>query len=405
MATVAGIKIKPKTKRITSEKIREDAKKDRSPVWSNIAAMTSEEYSGHVRKALEFYRMESSPKELKPKVIDWMGRNGYDKTTIQRFKKTKEWRCHLTMGAIAACLIKGMPDIREGFNSNRSAVEWLKREIDTVIRDGENDQDDAPAATEAAPVKPAAPVLNIQDRLREAAVDMVEDIDTAVDIWITDPDTFDPKSFKIVSMLRGKGCKAAHVRHIKGFYKNSYDELMELASGKADEQLREGYNYQPRKHVKKMIEFYESIMAACDQISAEAKVLKKPRPKKIKPAEQLVSKLKFCIRNDQLGIVSVPPAQIIGAQSVVLYNVKTRKLAYLISKTSEGLGVKGMSITEFTDTSVQKSLRKPAEQIKEFKEQNTQKRFETWFAKNVKTVETKFSGRLSEDTIILKAFK
>ena len=213
------------------------------------------------------------------------------------------------------------------------------------------------------------------------------------------------KTFKVVSLLRGKGAKAAHARFIKTFYQRTLDELLELSSGNADEQLREGYSHLPRKHVKKMIEFYELIMAACDQIAAEAKVMKKPRAKKVKPAEQLVAKLKFCIKDDKLGIVSVPPAGIIGAQGAVVYNVKTRKIGYYVSKTSAGLAVKGTSLQDFTEKSFQKTLRKPLEQIKEFKELNTQKRFETWFDKSVKTTETVLNGRFNEDTVILKVFK
>jgi hypothetical protein len=103
--------------------------------------------------------------------------------------------------------------------------------------------------------------------------------------------------------------------------------------------------------------------------------------------------------------VSTPPAQIVGAQGVVVFNVKTRKIGYYIAKTSAGLNVRGTSLVDFTEKSTQKTLRKPPEQIKEFKEQNTQKRFETWFAKNVKTTETVLNGRFNEDTIILKVYK
>ena len=146
-------------------------------------------------------------------------------------------------------------------------------------------------------------------------------------------------------------------------------------------------------------------MNACDQIAAETKVLKKPRAKKIKPAEEQVKKLKFRISEDKLNITSIPPANIIGCQGLVFYNVKTRKIGYAIAKNSEGLGVKGSTLLNFTDMSIQKTLRNPAAQLKEFKEQNTQKRFESWFNKNVKTTETKISGRLNEDTILLKAYK
>jgi hypothetical protein len=182
-------------------------------------------------------------------------------------------------------------------------------------------------------------------------------------------------------------------------------ELQELASGEADAQLKEGYKHVSRKNVNKLIAFYEGIMTACEQITAEAKILKKPRAKKIKPAEQIVAKLKFCAKDDKLAIVSTPPAQIVGAQGVVVYNIKTRKIGYYIATSSEGLGVKGTSLTDFTAKSEQKTLRKPPEQIKEFKEQNTQKRFETWFAKSVKTTETILNGRFNEDTVILKVYK
>lgn len=401
MATVAGIKIKPKAKKITSESIRENAKRDHSPKWDSVAEMTSAQYANHFRAAMKYYNMESSGKELKVKVIDWMGRNDYDKATIQQFKKTKDWRSHLTMGAIAASLIKGMPDVREGFNQGKSAVAWLKNEIATVIEDGKYDIEEV-VVDKTSKVVVATP--NIQDRLRDAASLMSEEIDGAIDSWITDPEAFNPKEFKMVGLLRGKGAKAAHARFIKTFFQRGLDELHELASGEADEQLRESYKHVSRKNVKKLIEFYESIFAACDQIAQEAKVLKKPRAKKIVPADKLVAKLKFKAIDDKLGMVSVPVVGLIGAQGAVVFNTKTRKLGMYIAKTSAGLGVKGTSITEFTDKSFQKTLRKPAEQLKEYKDQNTQKRIETWFGK-IKSVETVMNGRMNEDIMVLKVFK
>ena len=403
MAVVAGVKIKPKSKKITSQSIREYAKRDHSPKWDDAATMTSGQYANHFRAAMKYYNMESSGKELKVKVIDWMGRNGYDKTTIQSFKKTKDWRSHLTMGAIAASLLKGMPDVKEGFNHNKSAVEWLKKEIADIIESGKFDIEEVVADAKAAKV--AVPVVSIQDRLREAAGGMSEELDAAIDSFITDPDAFNPKDIKVVNLLKGKGAKAAHSRLIKGYFQRGHDELTELASGNADDQLREAYKHLARKNVKKLIEFYESIMNACEQIAAEQKVMKKPRAAKVKPAEQVVAKLKFMLSEPKLGITSAPPATIVGAQSLVVFNTKTRKIGYYIATSSAGFGVKGTTLTNFTEKSTQKTLRKPPEQIKEFKEQNTQKRFETWFDKNVKTTETVLNGRFNEETIILKVFK
>lgn len=405
MATVAGIKIKPKVKKekITSVSIRENAKRDYSPKWDGADAWDGETFNRHFRRAMDFYRLESSGKELKSKVIDWMGRNDYEKAVIKAFKDTKDSRCGLTMGAVAACLIKGMPSTHIGFNNGRDTATWLGKEIAKVIEQGADDEVEVEEGVKAVKVDVYVPT--IQDRLREAAGGMSEELDAAIDSFITDPEAFNPKDIKVINLLKGKGAKAAHARFIKLYFARSYGELLELASGNADEQLREGYKHLPRKNVKKLIEFYEAIIAACEQIAAEQKVMKKPRAAKVKPAEQVVAKLKFMLSDTKLGITSAPPATIIGSSGVAVFNVKTRKIGYYIATSSAGLGVKGTTLTGFTDKSVQKTLRKPPEQIKEFKEQNTQKRFETWFAKGVKTTETQLNGRFSEDTVILKVYK
>jgi hypothetical protein len=402
MVTVAGVKIKPKKEKVTSVSIRENAKRDYSPKWDGADSWDGEKFTRNFRNAMDFYRMESSGKELKAKVIDWMGRNSFDKETIKAFKDTKDGRCGLTMGAVAACLIKGMPISHIGFNNGRDTTIWLKKEINKVIEQGADDEVETAEPVKTAKVEIYVPT--IQDRLREAAGGMSEEIDAAIDAWITDPEAFNPKDIKVVNLLKGKGAKAAHSRIIKGYFQRGYDELLELASGNADEQLKEAYKHNSRKNVKKLIEFYEMIMAACEQIAAEQKVLKKPRARKVKPAEQVVAKLKFMLSDTKLGVTSVPPAGIIGAQAAVVYNTKTRKIGYYVSKTSAGLGVKNSSITEFTDKSYQKTLRKPIEQLKEFKEQNTQKRVETWFTK-IKSIETVLNGRMNSEIIILKVYK
>ena len=376
--------------------------RDRSPSWDGSNEWDGEKFTGHFRNAMAYYRLESSVKELKPKLVEWMNMNGYARSDSDAIRKTKDKYFNGTMVALAACLVKGMPEIHVGFNQGRDTSIWLRAEIEKVLENGADDleEDDVPKVE-----KIAVPVFNIQDRIREQAVGMSDELDAAIDSWIMNPEEFDPKAFKIANLLKGKGAKAAQARYVKGFFQSGHNELLELASGQADEQLREAYKHNSRKNVKKLIDFYESIAAACDQIVAEAKVLKKPRKTKIKPAEELVKRVKFRLTDDKLGITSVPPAQLIGAQSAVVFNTKTRKIGYYISTSSAGLGVKGTSLINFTDKSTQKTLRKPEVQLKEFKEQNTQRRVETWFNKSVKTTETALNGRLNEDIVILKVYK
>jgi len=402
MVTKAPVKKTRVTKaQVTAH--RTNAKKDHSPKWDGVETMTADEFAKAFRVAMTWYRLESSGKELKPRVIDWMSRNGYTKAQIQSFKKTKDNRCSPTVGAIAASLLKGMPGQRADWNEGRDTVAWLKDAIAKIINEGKDDidEDDAKAVEVA---KPAVYVPTIQERLRDAASQMTEELDAAIDEWILHPDAFDPKAFKTVSLLRGKGVKPAHARLVKGFYESMLAEIEEVQVKGCDEQLAEAYQHVSKKNIKKLHDFLIGIMSACDQIIGEAKLNKAPRAKKIKPAEELVKKIKFKATDDRYGIASIPAAQIVGAQQVVVFNTKTRKLGIYTSKTSEGLAVKGTSIVNFTDKSVQKTLRKPETQIKEFKDLNTARRAQTWLD-SIKAVGTVMNGRINAEVMILKAWK
>jgi len=392
--------VKKKGKATNKFAMREYGRKDKSPVWDGAENWTGPEFTRFFQEAQKYYNLESSSKDLKAKIILWMDQNGYDKKTIAAYKKTKDWRTSTSLGGLAANLLKGMPAVHPEFNSGRSSVFYLKERLAQIIKDGELDRD--PEEEKAA--KDEAPVLNIQERLKETAGTMAGFIEDAIDSFIKDPEAFEPKEYKIANMLRGKNAKAPHARFIKGFYEQYYNDYLALAEGTEDESLKEAYEHLSKKQIKKMLEFYASIQTACDQIIAEAKVLKKPRTKRIKPVEERVKKVKFKVSDDKLGITSVPPAQIIGAFGAVVYNTKNRKMGYYVSIDAGGLGIKGTTITEFSDKSLQKTLRKPETQVKEFKEQNTQKRFEMWFDK-IKTTGIKLNGRLGEDIIILKVFK
>ena len=389
-----------KTRKIAAkESASAAAKRDRSPKWDGAVEWTGAEFGRRYREAMSYYNLEHTGRELKSKVIDWMGRNGYDRDQIREFKDTKDWRCSVVMGAIASCLLRGMPESRPDFNGGRNTAEWLRNAIANAVADGR--EDEVPIVEVK---KVAAPEPTIQEKIRDQAVKISEDIDYTIDSWIVDSEAFDPKAYKVLNMLRGKGCKAQQARYIKSFFQRGYDELLELASGNADEQLREAYSRHARKNIRKLIDFYESVLTACDQIAAEAKVIKKPRARKVRPAEDLVKRVKFKVSDDKLGIASIPPAQLVKAQTAVVYNTKTRKLGLYYAINSEGFGIKGTTITNFTEKSFQKTLRKPDIQLKEFKEQNTQKRVETWFSK-IKTTETAMNGRMNEEIVLLKIFK
>jgi len=370
--------------------------KDFSPKWDGHETWDTNQFLRHFHIAMSWYRLESSGKELKPKVINWMSANGYTKDQIAEFKKTKDNRCGTTVGAIAACLLKGMPPVRADFNDGRSSAVWLGQAIAKIVAEGKDDIDDA----EEVEVKPTGPVVSIQDRVREASYKMTEEIETAIEAFQTDPETFDPKAFKVLNLLKAHQAKAAHARVIKDFYARDLDELVEAATTK-DDQLKEAYSHLSKVQLRKITAFYQEIVSACEMLAQEAKVNRKPKAKKAVPAEKIVGKLKYKKADEPLKLVSINPADILGAKELWTYNTKTRKLGKYVAEEFQDLGVKGTTITGFSEVkSVQKTLRKPAEQIKAFKDAG--KVVLRKFLEEINAVDTRMNGRINEDIILLK---
>jgi hypothetical protein len=290
-----------------------------------------------------------------------------------------------------------MPPVREDFNDGRDTAKWLLSAISKVVEEGKNDID----ADEVVEVKSTVVQPTIQERVRDAAMRMTEEIEEALDSFQTDPENFDPKAFKMLNLLKGKEVKAAHARLIKGYYERDLAELTELASGKADDQLKEGYSHRSKKQIKNLIVFYQEIMSACDMLAQEAKVNRAPRAKKSVPAEKLVAKLKFMKTNEPLKLVSVNPVDIIGAGELWIYNTKSRKLGKYVAAEFQTLGVKGTSLTGFDEhKSICKTLRKPEEKLKEFKASG--KIALRKFLDDINATDTKMNGRLNEEIILLK---
>jgi len=298
-------------------------------------------------------------------------------------------------------LLRGMPDVRADFNDGRSTSAWLRAAIVKIVEDGKYDIDEEEEAAKAESNKKDIHTPSIQERVRDAAFGMTEEIEDAIEGFQTEPEAFDPKAFKVLNLLKGKGVKAAHARIIKDFYARDLSELEELASGKADEQLREGYSHLSKKQVKNLIAFYQEIASACDMLTQEAKVNRAPRAKKAVPAEKIVAKLKYMKTNEPLKLVSISPTDIIGSKELWIFNTKSRKIGRYVAEEYKELGVKGTTITGFdANLSVQKTVRKPEEKLKEFKAAGKVQLRK--FLDEINATDTKMNGRINEETILLK---
>jgi hypothetical protein len=136
-------------------------------------------------------------------------------------------------------------------------------------------------------------------------------------------------------------------------------------------------------------------------LAQEAKVNKKPRAKKPTDKAKVVAKMKYLKQDETLKLVSINPQDVIGAKELWVYNTKSRKLGRYVVKEFAELGIKGTSIVNYDEIkSVQKTLRKPEEQLKEFKAAGKVQLRK--FLDDIKAVDIKLNGRINEEVLLLK---
>ena len=169
-------------------------------------------------------------------------------------------------------------------------------------------------------------------------------------------------------------------------------------------QIREGYAHVKKANAKKWLEALEGLMSALDMIIDSAKATRKTRVKKAPSKEKMVAKLKYKDKDDRYQIVSVNPVEIVDATEVWVFNTKTRKLGKYVAAEHATIKVKGTTLQFYDEgLSVQKTVRKPEETLKEFKKSG--KVALRKFLDNINSVEIKLNGRINSDTVILKAVK
>jgi hypothetical protein len=376
------------------DKIRKDRKRDNSPSWLGSEEWDADTFRRNYHHAIQYYNVEKNIKELKPFVVTWMSLNSFTVDEINSYKKSYDWRTSNIVGGIACCLLNGMPEIRNDFNSGRNTASWLRKSLENIIQ--VSIAEDQAEVKEEKIVKPKSPV-----NIEENSLKMLEELDDAIERWSKSPETFSSKQINVVNFLARKESKPHHAKFIKAYYKNHLDELSEVLSPKDDDndQLKESYSSKTRAQIKELYSFLVDIDNACSTIikktASESKVKK---IKKLTP-EQLVAKLKYQTENSNFELKSLNPTNIINSKELWCFDTSTRKLIKYIGK----LSVKGSTIIGFDEKkSAAKTLRSPKEQLLEIKKCNAKDL--NLYYNDIDAVEIKASGKINENQIILKIF-
>ena len=256
------------------------------------------------------------------------------------------------------------------------------------------------AKKEAVVVEATRP--NIQDILRDKAKDAAGELEAVFDEFVTEGKT----KTKTMDLVARFNVMPQHISLITEVWKRKQTEFADLQEGK-DKQLIEGYSHLTKIQIRNTVKFIDQVLTDLNAYISVKKASKAPRARKAVPVEKIVAKLKYLkVFKDvatKLDLVSISPVKLHGASEAWVYDTAKRKLHhYIADEYSKTFTVKGSTLLGFdTGKSEVKTLRKPAEQLKEIMGSKPAAR--KYFTE-IKAVATTPNGRFNENMLILRCF-
>ena len=384
---VNGATIKAKVKATRNALFGDEKYTGTEPVWDTERAKTmpGEEFDHFMRKSLNYYNYFFTQKDLKKYVVAWMKQmKDFTPEEIRKFEKLGDRCVTMTTCGLIKAHEQGMPLLEKHINYiDADILEAIKGEVEEVEVVVEE--------------KPKAYVPTIQDRLNEKTAETIGELEGHYDAYIKDP----KYNFKPYDYLVANNVPQSQLGKYEAVYQARFDELRQ-AYEKEDEQIAEGYSHYKAAVFKRLMAFIDQILNDIIQYRGVKRATKKVRAPKSISKEKVVAKLKYAKEDKTLRLVSISPADIIGAQELWCYNTKTRKLGKYVADSLKGpLNVKGTGIIGYDEhKSVSKTLRKPDEKLKEFARATKVELRK--FLENIKATEAKLNGRINLDTVLLK---
>jgi hypothetical protein len=354
------------------------------PTWQ---VQPTEYRTSRLSKAFSWYNYFYGKKDARDMIVNYL--EAHDRRADVRLLKgipdsairlTTGWLCRMSMVGLElhdAEQLKLQNQLREILDSKQNEVTEVTEE-------------------------PAVAKPNIQDRLREKASECNGELDGMFDEFMLSGAKL-TADFKPVTIMRGLNVAPQMISQILDNWKRKLAEFEAVVEGK-DAQLVEAYSHLSKIQLRNVIKFCEAVINDCGAYVQIKKVERKPRTVRAVPPEKRAAKFKMQAEFAELKLKSQPAASLVDKTEAWLYDSKKRKLIHLVADShTQAFTVKNNSVIGFsTVETVQKTLRKPAEQLKGIVgagKPAARKAF-----KDINTTETAWNARGTENLIILKSW-
>ena len=351
---------------------------------------TSENRISSLANAFQWYNYHYGKKDAKEMLCHYLEHNNRPKDAKlmrgipdSQIRVTPAWACRMTLIGLEL-------NEHEQCIVDEQISQMLKAKQEIKRAQSEVDADTAVAK------------LTIQDHLREKVSECCGELEGMFDDFVMAGAKMSA-DFSPIKLMRGMNISPNMTGTVSAVWELRLAEFNEVLEG-VDPDLVEGYSHLSKNQLKQCVKFCETVINDCNSYVQLKKVERKPRAKKAISPEKLSRKFKFLREFDELKLKSEPVTKLVNASEAWLYDTAKRKLIHVMADSHIGtFTIKGSAIVGFdAQTTVQKTLRKPAEQIKAViggGKPAVRKAFS-----EIKATETKFNGRGNDNLIILWAW-
>jgi hypothetical protein len=338
--------------------------------------------------AFSWYNYFYGKKDAREMIVNYLETHGR-KNDVRTLKRIPDSSIRLTTGWLCRMSQVGL----ELTDHEQIKLDNLLKEI------LESKQDEV---AEEAAVEDGVPRITIQDRLREKVSECAGELDGLFDDFIASGAKL-TADYKPVVLMRSLNIAPQMVNDIRQIWTRKLSEFDAAVEGK-DADLVQGYSFLSKVQLRNCVKFCELVISDCGAYVQIKKVERKPRKVRAVPPEKRAAKFKICAEFAELNLKSLPVAQLVDKTEAWLYDTKKRKLIHLVAdEYTKAFTVKNNSIIGFSTVETQqKTLRKPAEQLKAITtvgKPAARKAF-----KDIKATETAWNARGTENLIILKVW-
>ena len=358
------------------------------PTWRE---QPTEERFTALTRAFNWYNYFYGKKEAKEFACNYLDVHDRAKDA-KKLRSLPDSQMRLTTGWLARMSLMGLQlDEHEQIKLDNMIAELL------AFKEQEKQEKQEVAVDEDAPAK-----MTIQDRLREKVSEFLGELDGMFDEFVTAGAKLNA-DYKPVALMRSMNIAPQMSHLIKDKWARKLAEFEDAVAGK-DADLVKAYDFMTKTQLKNCVKFCELVLSDCGSYVQIKKVERKPR--KVKPVspEKKAAKFKLCAEFAELKLKSLPAAQLVDKSEAWLYDTKKRKLIHLVAdEYAKTFTIKNNTVIGFsTVETVQKTLRKPAEQLKQIT--TVGKPAARKYFKDIKATEVAWNARGTENLVILRVW-